>query len=139
MIDDKSKLFLLEKKKCGRVTLRDNKKCDMLGSVTRGLKNSFSFKKSFAYRWFKAIFLSISQLCDNGFYVKFLNNKCILNLHNKPMLEGVRINYIYMINLETCIIVKTCVLKLFSINLGCGTRGYVMLVCTQLRKLLAQT
>lgn len=32
--------------------------------------------------------------------MKFINNKCILNLHNKLELEGVRVNNIYMINLD---------------------------------------
>lgn len=45
---------------------------------------------------------NISQLCDKSFNVKFLNNKCILNLYNKLVLEVVSINNINMINRRLC-------------------------------------
>lgn len=32
--------------------------------------------------------------------MKFLNNKCFLDLHNKVALEGVRVNNIYMMDLD---------------------------------------
>ena len=53
--------------------------------------------------------LSISQLCDKGFKIKFTKNECLIKdeVTHEVILKGKRINNIFMISLDDpCLKVK---------------------------------
>lgn len=63
-------------------------------------ENTYSIKKLLLIDGLKYNLVSIKQLCDKDFNVKFLNNMFLLDLHDKLMLEWVRVKKIYIINLN---------------------------------------
>lgn len=63
-------------------------------------QGTIEIKNSLSVDGLKHNLLSISQSYDKNFNIKFLNNNCLFDLHDKTILEGVRINNIYMINLD---------------------------------------
>ena len=76
----------------GKVTPGDNTTCRVLGSGTIKLSRFITLEKVLYVDNLKHNLLSVSQLCDKGLSVCFSANKCILSLHDKLELEGVRID-----------------------------------------------
>lgn len=99
IMEHKRKFISLDLRRWWKVTLGDNTPCDEVKIGIICIKN-LSVKNVLLMDGLKQTLLNINQLCDRGFNVKFLNNKCILNLHNKIVVEGVRVQNIYIIVLE---------------------------------------
>lgn len=85
MIGDKRKFLSLEKRKDGGfVAFRDNKKKTLIKEVVKiGKPNSSQIENVYYVKWVKHHHLSISEIYDNGYEVKFEPNVCLIK---EPLL-----------------------------------------------------
>ena len=70
-----SKLISIDE---GYVTFGDNNKGKIIGKGTIGNKSNFFIEDVLLVDGLKYNLLSISQLCDKGYIVKFESNACII-------------------------------------------------------------
>ncbi|PKU80516.1 hypothetical protein MA16_Dca026731 [Dendrobium catenatum] len=100
MIGDMKKFILLETRTGGKVTLGDNSTRKVIGSGIVGYAKNFLIENVLLVDGLKYNLLSISQLCDKGFDIKFLTDKCLISLNDKLVLEGKQLNNVYMLDLD---------------------------------------
>jgi len=79
MTRDMKKFILLETKIGGKVTLGDNTTMKVIGLGIVGNAKKFLIENVLLVDGLKHNLLSISQLCDKGFDIKFLSNKCLIS------------------------------------------------------------
>lgn len=84
-----------------KITLGDNTTYEVLYSDTIGMKNSFSIKKVLLKDVLKQNLIIILKYYNKSSIGKILNIMSILNLHNKFVIEGVKVNNIYMIMVDS--------------------------------------
>ena len=82
MTGDSSHFSMLTSKEEGYVTFGDNNKGKIIGKRTIGNKSSFSIDDMLLVDGLKHNLLSISQLCDKGYIVRFESNVCIIEKPN---------------------------------------------------------
>ena len=79
MIEDKKKILSLKKRKDGGSNaLGDNRKALIKGVSKIGKPNSTEIENVYYVKGLKHNLLSIGQLYDNGFEVKFEPNACLI-------------------------------------------------------------
>ncbi|KAI0498664.1 hypothetical protein KFK09_019554 [Dendrobium nobile] len=100
MTGDMKKFILLETKTGGKVTLGDNTTRKVIGSGIVGNAKNFLIENVLLVDGLKHNLLSISQLCDKGFDVKFFTDRCLISLFDEVILEGKRMNNVYMLDLD---------------------------------------
>ena len=104
MIVDKRKFLSLEERKNeGFVAFEDNRKSLIKDLGKIGKPNSTRIENVYYVKGLKNNLLSISQLCDNGYEVKFGPNACLIKETStrKILFSGVRERNLYRICLET--------------------------------------
>ena len=101
MTGDPSHFSMLTSKEEGYVTFGDNNKGKIIGKGTIGNKFNFSIDDVLLVDGLKHNLLSISQLCDKGYIVRFESNMCIIEKpnHNMTMI-ALKQNNVYTINLD---------------------------------------
>ena len=100
MTGDTAQFITLEARNEGKVTLGDNTTKKVVGSGMIGNLENFFIDNVLLVEGLKHNLLSISQLCDKGYNVKFLPTSCILSLNGKEVLNGKRVNNVYMLDLN---------------------------------------
>ena len=101
MTGDTAQFITLEARSGGKVTLGDNTTKKVVGSGMIGNLKNFFIDNVLLVEGLKHNLLSISQLCDKGYNVKFLPTSCILSLNGKEVLNGKRVNNVYMLDLNS--------------------------------------
>ncbi|MCQ7222071.1 DDE-type integrase/transposase/recombinase, partial [Salmonella enterica] len=103
MIGDHTKFTTLRYKSLGTVAFGNNGKLKVIGIGNIELDSDFIIRKVLLVENFKYNLLSISQLCDARYKVRFMASECqIKNLDNPQIqLRGFRQNNIYVINLAS--------------------------------------
>ena len=105
MIGDKRKFLSLEKRKDGGfVAFRDNKKKTLIKEVVKiGKPNSSQIENVYYVKWVKHHHLSISEIYDNGYEVKFEPNVCLIKEASigKILFLGVKERNLYRICLKS--------------------------------------
>ena len=93
--------YLVHKAK-GYVTYGDNTKGKILGVGIVGTPPSIQIEDVLYVEGLKHNLLSISQLCDRGFKIKFNKDECLImdEATNEVKLKGIRSNNIFMITLD---------------------------------------
>ena len=85
----------------GYVTFGDNNKGKIIGKGTIGNKSNFFIKDVLLVDGLKHNLLSISQLCDKGYIVKFESNACIIEKPHKNMsMIALKQNNVYTIDIN---------------------------------------
>ncbi|CAL9098073.1 unnamed protein product [Musa textilis] len=108
MTGDPSQFSKLSSQDEGFITFGDNNQGKIIGKGTIDNKSTFSIDNVLLVDGLKYNLLSISQLCDNGYIVRFESNACIIEKpHNSTSIIAIKQNNIYTINLddlssETC-------------------------------------
>jgi len=101
MTGDKAKFAKLELKEEGFVTYGDNNKGRILGNGVIGNESSFNIKNVLMVEGLKHNLISISQLCDKGFKVKFEPNNCfIYDAYGSIVFIVKRVNNIYLLDVH---------------------------------------
>lgn len=91
MCGDKMLFISLEDYKVGSITFGDGGKASILGKGIVEFPGFLSFEDVLYVIELKVNLLSISQICDANFEVKFVKNKCVvLNSNGDIILNGVR-------------------------------------------------
>jgi len=113
MTGDASKFINLKMKQEGFVTYRDNNKGKILGKGDVGSHDSIIIKDVLLVEGLKHNLLSISQLCDKGYEVKFKLDLCLISspTTNQTLLIGKRVNNIYMLDICNIASSITCLLS----------------------------
>ena len=103
--------YLVHKAK-GYVTYGDNTKGKILGVGIVGTPPSIQIEDVLYVEGLKHNLLSISQLCDRGFKIKFNKEECLImdEATNEVKLKGKRINNIFMISLDDPSLKVTCLM-----------------------------
>src|SRR4051812_45106247 len=102
MTGDISLFVEFQAKKKGFVTYGDNNRGAILGKGSVGNPSTTTITDVLLVEGLKHNLLSISQLCDKDFKVLFTNSGCTIE-HTKKreiMFKGLRVNNIYMLNLD---------------------------------------
>src|SRR4051812_34437812 len=96
----------------GFVTYGDNNKGRILGKGKVGAPPFTSIEDVLYVEGLKHNLLSISQLCDKGFKIKFTKEECLIidEVTNEVKLKGTRINNIFMISLNDLSLKVKCLL-----------------------------
>ncbi|MBJ4478300.1 GAG-pre-integrase domain-containing protein, partial [Salmonella enterica subsp. enterica serovar Typhimurium] len=108
----------------GYVTFGDNNKGKIIGKGTIGNKSNFFIEDVLLVDGLKHNLLSISQLCDKGYIVKFESNACIIEKsHNNTSMIALKQNNVYTINIndlcnEMCFLVLNENASLWHRRLG---------------------
>ena len=77
--------------KCGVVTFGDGMTGNILGKCTLNIEGLPKLKSVLLVDGLKANLISISQICDQGFYVNFSHDECnVLNQNGDIVLKGSR-------------------------------------------------
>ena len=85
----------------GYVTFEDNNKGKIIGKGTIGNKLNFSIDNVLLVDGLKHNLLSISQLCDKGYIIRFESNVCIIEKPNNNMtMIALKQNNVYTIDLD---------------------------------------
>ena len=102
MTGDKSKLTNFMSKDGGYVTFGDNNKRKIMGEGNIGNQYKTLIKNVLYIDGLKHNLLSISQLCDKGFKIKFNKNLCLINeaMSGEVVHIGKMIGNIYILNIE---------------------------------------
>ena len=86
MMGDASKFTHISPKNSGHVTYGDNNKGKILGVGKIGMNPSTSIENALLVDGLKHSFLSVSQLCDKGFWVLFDSHSCFIeSKHDKKI------------------------------------------------------
>ena len=103
MTGDHTKFTQLTYKSLGTVAFGNNGKLKVIGIGNIELKIDFIITNVLLVENFKYNLLSISQLCDTRYKVKFLSTECLIKHLDNPTisLKGFRKDNIYAINLTT--------------------------------------
>ena len=101
MTGDPSHFSMLNSKEEGYVTFGDNNQGKIIGKGTIGNKLKFSIEDVLQVDGLKHNLLSVSQLCDKGYIIRFESNVCIIEKsnHNITMI-ALKQNNVYTINLD---------------------------------------
>ena len=100
MCGDKSQLLNLKMKKGGSVTIGDNKTLPILRKGTIG-NSIISIERVQYVQGLKYNLILISQLYDDGYFVDFGKERCIINVGtNKVLLVARREGNIYILDFE---------------------------------------
>ena len=102
MTGDLNQFSNLVLKAKGYVTYGDNNKGRILGKGKVGAPPFTSIEDVRYVEGLKHNLLSISQLCDKGFKIKFTKDECLIidEVTNEVKLKGKRVNNIFMISLN---------------------------------------
>ena len=102
MTGDINQFSHLALKAKGFVTYGDNNKGRILGKGKVGAPPFTSIEDVLYVEGLKHNLLSISQLCDKGFKIKFTKDECLIEdeVTHEVILKGKRINNIFMISLD---------------------------------------
>ncbi|CAL9078687.1 unnamed protein product [Musa textilis] len=101
MTEDPSQFSKLISQDEGYVTFEDNNKGKIIGKGTIGNKSSFLIDNMLLVDGLKHNLLSISQLCDKGYIVKFESNAYIVEKsHNNISMIALKQNNVYTINID---------------------------------------
>ncbi|PKU84404.1 Retrovirus-related Pol polyprotein from transposon TNT 1-94 [Dendrobium catenatum] len=100
MTSDANQFVVLESRTGGKVTLGDNTTKKVVGAGIIGNSKNLMIENVLLVDGLKHKLLSISQLCDKGFIVQFFANSCITSLSNNTILQGKRINNVYILDLD---------------------------------------
>lgn len=100
MARDLKQFITLKANSGGKVILGDKTTKKVIGTCIIGKNNIFVIKNIFLVIGLKYNMLSISQLWDKGFDIKFFSNKCLISLNGKAILEGEIMNNTYMLDLN---------------------------------------
>ena len=101
MSGDKSQFVSLKSKKNGYVTFGDNNKGKIIGIGKVGKEPLPTIENVLLVEGLKHNLLSISQLCDMNFVVKFEPSHCtIFTSENKIAFVGLRHGNVYMVDLH---------------------------------------
>jgi hypothetical protein len=112
MTEDISKFSNLVLKAKGYVTYGDNNKEKILGIGKVEAPPFTSIEDVLYVEGLKYNLLSISQLCDKGFKIKFTKDECLIEdeANHEVKLIGKRINNIFMISLDDSSLKVKCLL-----------------------------
>ncbi|PKU83031.1 hypothetical protein MA16_Dca009503 [Dendrobium catenatum] len=100
MTGDADQFVILEVRVRGKVTLGANTTRKVVGGgIIRNSKN-FLIENVLLIDELKHNLLSIGQLCDKGYCVKFFSTSCILSLNGKDILNGKMVNNVYTLDLN---------------------------------------
>ena len=100
MIGDPSQFSKLTSLNEGYVTFGDNKG-KIIGKGTIGNKSNFFIEDVLLVDSLKHNLLSISQLCDRGYIIRFKSNTCIIERpHKNTSMIVLKYNNIYTININ---------------------------------------
>ena len=87
-----------------KVTFADNSKGRILGKGSVGNENSLAIHDVIFVEGLTYNLLSISQLCDKGFHVKFESSKCyVLDKDDNVLFVACRTNDIYTCVLDSIV------------------------------------
>ncbi|PKU86617.1 Retrovirus-related Pol polyprotein from transposon TNT 1-94 [Dendrobium catenatum] len=100
MTGDASQFVVLEFRTGGKVALGDNTTRKVVGAGIIGNSKNLMIENILLVDGLKHNLLSISQFCDKGFIVQFFADSCIISLSNNTILQGKRINNVYMLDLN---------------------------------------
>ena len=101
MTGDPSHFSMLSSKEEGYVTFGDNNKGKIIGKGTIGNKLKFLIDNVLLVDGLKHNLLSISQLCDKGYIVRFESNMCIIKKPNNNIsIIILKQNNVCTINLD---------------------------------------
>ena len=102
MTGDINKFSNLALKAKDYVTYGDNNKGRILGIGKVGAPPFSSIEDVLYVEGLKHNLLSIGQLCDKGFKIKFTKDECLIEdeVSHEVKLKGTRINNIFMISLD---------------------------------------
>ena len=85
----------------GYVTFGDNNKGKIIGKGTIGNKSNFFIEDVLLVDGLKHNLLSISQLCDKGYIVRFESNACIIEkAHKNTSMIALKLNNVYTIDIN---------------------------------------
>ena len=117
MTGDKSKPSDFVPKDGGYVTFGDNNKGKIMGEATIGNQHKIQIKDALYVDGLKHNLLSISQLCDKGFKIKFNRNCCVISeaISGKVVHIGKIIGNIYMLNIEQASFCELSCLESFQL------------------------
>ncbi|XP_070004244.1 uncharacterized protein [Nicotiana sylvestris] len=103
MTGSKNHFLSLEDLKGGNVSFGNRKKCEIIRVGKVGKTDSHSIENVFLIDELKYSLISVSQLYDRGNMVGFTSTKYfVINLTtDKIVLQGKRVNNIYVVNLST--------------------------------------
>ena len=103
MTGSKNQFLSLEDLKRGNVSFGNGKKGEIIGVGKVGKTDSHSIENVYLIDGLKYSLISVSQLCDRGNMVAFTSTKCfVINLTtDKIILQGKRVNNIYVVDLST--------------------------------------
>ncbi|CAJ2637485.1 unnamed protein product [Trifolium pratense] len=109
--EDKDFMLLVKRAK-GYVTYGDNNKGKILCIGKVGAPPFTSIEDVLYVEGLKYNLLSISQLCDKGFKIKFTKDECLIEdeTNNVVKLIGKRINNIFMISLDDSSLKVKCLM-----------------------------
>ena len=112
MTGDISKLSNLVFKAKGYVNYGDNNKGNILVKGKVGAPPFTSIEDVLYVEGLKHNLLSISQLCDKGFKIKFTKDECLIEdeVSHEVKLKGTRINNIFMISLNDVSLKVKCLM-----------------------------
>src|SRR3954470_4838280 len=101
MTGDESLFVSLEMKSQGSVTFANSESSRVIGIGSIGISNSSTINNVILVEGIKVNLLSVSQLCDNDFDVKFLSDKCIIS-HKLSSISiiGYRRNNVFYADLD---------------------------------------
>ena len=101
MTGDPSQFSKLTSINEGYVTFGDNNKGKITGKGTIGNKSNFFIEDVLLVDGLKHNLLSISQLCDKGYIVRFESNACIIKKpHKNIFMIALKQNNIYTIDID---------------------------------------
>ncbi|PKU72576.1 hypothetical protein MA16_Dca008633 [Dendrobium catenatum] len=98
MIGDTIQFISVEVRNRGKVIQRDNTIRQMVGTNMIDSKNNFFIKNILLVEGLKHNLLSISQLCDKGYSANFFSTSCIISQNGIYILNGIRVNNVYMLD-----------------------------------------
>ena len=112
MTGDINKFSNLALKAKGYVTYGDNNKGRILGICKVGAWPFTSIEDVLYVEGLKHNLLSISQLCDKDFKIKFTKDECLIEdeVSFEVKLKGTRINNIFMISLDDVSLKVKCLM-----------------------------
>ena len=102
MTGDPSNFTLLKKKEGGSVTFGDNSQGKIIGIGNVGKKN-FTLSNVLLVKGLKHNLISISQLCDNGFSIKFAPVSCEVLNKGELVFTALRSSNVYTIDFDSLI------------------------------------
>ena len=102
MTGNRSLLSNLKRKDGGHVTFGDNAKGKIIGIGNIGNRSSPSIENVLLVDNLKHNLLSISQLCDKGYLIKFDSSNCLIEdaISKEVVFIGSRSKDVYIINIE---------------------------------------